>query len=58
VQPAVVAEVGREAGIPVYDALAGRDHPLAHLARFLDGGEEDERNRRLVVQAVLVSTVS
>jgi len=56
-QPAVVAEVGREAGIPVYDALASRGHPLAHLARFLDGGEEDERNRRLVVQAVLVSTV-
>ena len=55
--PAVVAEVGREAGIPVYDALASRDHPLAHLARFLDGGEEDERNRRLVVQAVLVSTI-
>ena len=55
--PAVVSEVGREAGIPVYDALASRDHPLAHLARFLDGDGEDERNRRLIVQAVLVSTV-
>jgi len=55
--PAVVAEVGREAGIPVYDGLAGRDHPLAHLARFLDGDGEEERNRRLIVQAVLVSTV-
>ena len=56
-EPAVVAEVGREAGIPVYDGLASRSHPLAHLARFLDGGEEDGRNRRLVVQAVLVSTI-
>ena len=55
--PAVVAEVGREAGIPVYDALASRDHPLSHLARFLDGDGEEERNRRLIVQAVLVSTV-
>ena len=55
--PAVVAEVGREAGIPVYDAVASRNHPLAQLARFLDGGEAEERNRRLIVQAVLVSTV-
>ena len=57
VNPPVVAELGREAGIPVYDGLASRSHPLAHLARFLDGGEEDGRNRRLIVQAVLVSTI-
>jgi len=57
VPPAIVAEVGREAGIPVYDGLASSAHPLASLARFLDGGEEDERNRCLIVQAVLVSTV-
>jgi ornithine carbamoyltransferase len=57
VKAPVVAELGREAGIPVYDALASRSHPLAHLARLLEGGEEDERNRRLIVQAVLVSTI-
>ncbi len=56
--PAVVAEVGREAGIPVYDGLASRVHPLAALARCLDGDAEDERNRRLIVQAVLVSTIA
>jgi ornithine carbamoyltransferase len=57
VPPTVVAEVGREAGIPVYHALASRDHPLAQLARLLDGGEKEERNRGLIIQAVLLSTI-
>ena len=55
--PGVVADLGRLAGIPVYDALASRRHPLAALADTFDGGAEEERNRRLIVQAVLVSTV-
>jgi ornithine carbamoyltransferase len=53
----VVADLGSAAGIPVYDALASRRHPLAALADSLDGGADDERNRRLIVQAVLVSTI-
>jgi ornithine carbamoyltransferase len=53
----VVADLGRLAGIPVYDGLAGRGHPLAALAGSLDGGADDERNRRLIVQAVLLSTI-
>jgi len=53
----VVADLGRVAGIPVYDALASRRHPLAALADSLDGGAADERNRRLIIQAVLVSTI-
>ena len=53
----VVADLGRAAGIPVYDALASRRHPLAALADSLDGGAGEERNRRLIVQAVLVSTI-
>lgn len=55
--PGVVADLGRVAGIPVYDALASRGHPLAALAELLDGGADEERNRRLIVQAVLVSTI-
>ena len=57
VGPAVVAALGRHAGIPVYDALASRQHPLADLAGSLDGGADEERNRRLIVQAVLLSTI-
>lgn len=57
VEAGLVAELGRAAGIPVYDALAGRRHPLAVLADALDVGDEEERKRRLIVQAVLVSTI-
>lgn len=53
----IVSEIGREAGIPVYDGVASATHPCAHLAGLLDGGESDEKNRQLILQAVLVSTI-
>jgi ornithine carbamoyltransferase len=53
----LVAELGREAGIPVYDGVATATHPFAALAGSLDEQDQVEKNRRLVVQAVLVSTV-
>ncbi len=53
----LVSEVGREAGIPVYDGVASETHPFACLASLLDGGESVENNRRLILQAVLMSTI-
>ena len=53
----VVAELRNEAGIPVYDGVASATHPFARLAELLDEHEPGENERRLVVQAVLVSTV-
>ena len=50
-------QIGREAGIPVYDALAGKDHPTALLVALLDGEESEACKRRLVVQAVLLATL-
>lgn len=57
VEAGVVAELARTAGIPVYDGLACARHPLAALADALDADTDDERKRRLIVQAVLVSTI-
>lgn len=54
---AVVREVGREAGIPVYDGLATGRHPIVRLADLLNGGRSDAKRRELIVQAVLVSTI-
>ena len=56
--PAVVGEIAREAGIPVYDGVATPTHPLAGLASLLDDHVSPERNRQLIVQAVLVSTIA
>lgn len=53
----LVSEVCREAGIPVYDGVASQTHPFARLASLLDGGESQENNRQLILQAVLVSTI-
>ena len=52
----LVAELGRDAGIPVYDGVATATHPFARLAELLDAGSP-ERSRQLVVQAVLVSSI-
>ena len=57
IEPDIVADLGRAAGIPVYDGLASARHPLAALADSLDGDADEEGRRRLIVQAVLVSTI-
>ena len=56
--PAFVAELGREAGIPVYDGVATAAHPFARLAELLDDRGSPESCRQLVIQAVLVSTIA
>jgi len=54
----LVAELAREAGIPVYDGVATATHPFARLAQSLDDRCSLEENRQLVVQAVLVSSIA
>ena len=53
-----VDELGREAGIPVYDGVATAKHPFARLTQLLDDRGSPERCRQLVIQAVLVSTIA
>ena len=55
--PQLVEQLGREAGIPAYNALAGRDHPTARLAVLLEGDESDASKRRLLLQAALLATL-
>jgi ornithine carbamoyltransferase len=54
----LVALVGREAGVPVYDGLASERHPTARLAGLLDVAEPPAKLRQLVLQTVLLSTLS
>ena len=56
--PALVQQVGNDAGVPVYDGIASQDHPTARLAALLDGDAAPADNRRFVLQAVLLSTLA
>jgi ornithine carbamoyltransferase len=53
-----VDELGREAGIPVYDGVATAKHPFARLAQLLGDRGSPESCQQLVIQAVLVSTIA
>ena len=55
--PALVQQVGNDAGVPVYDGIASRGHPTANLADLLGGDTSPADNRRFVLQAVLLSTI-
>jgi ornithine carbamoyltransferase len=52
--PALVRQLGRDAGVPVFDWLAGADHPTAQLAQRLAGADSLETKRQLILQAVLL----
>jgi ornithine carbamoyltransferase len=52
--PALVVQLGREAGVPVFDGIATPAHAIAQLAHELDGSEPLEKKRRLLVQAMLL----
>jgi ornithine carbamoyltransferase len=54
---ALVAQVAREAGVPVYDGISQPDHPTAALAEMLHGSANAELARRYVVQAILLRTI-
>ena len=55
--PALVNQVGVDAGVPVYDGIALQDHPTAMLTDLLDDATSPADKRRFVLQAVLVRTI-
>jgi len=56
--PDVVRQIGRHAGIPVYDGLACASHSTARLAALLDERTSPADNRRFVLQALLLGSVA
>jgi ornithine carbamoyltransferase len=54
----VVKRLGAAVDVPVYDGLASCDHPTAKLAEQLAGEHSIDESHRLVVQAVLLSTLN
>ena len=54
----VVRQIGRHAGIPVYDGLACAGHSSARLAALLDERTSPADNRRFVLQALLSGSIA
>ena len=54
----LVHQLGIDAGVPVYDAIASKRHPTAKLDGLLGGDNPPLDKRRFVLQAVLLSTVA
>jgi ornithine carbamoyltransferase len=52
--PALVRRLERDAGVPVFDALASPGHPTAPLADMLAGVESIETKRLLIIEAALL----
>jgi ornithine carbamoyltransferase len=55
--PAVVRQLGREAGVPVFDGVACTGHPTARLADQLDGADSPEKKRQWILQAALLAAL-
>jgi ornithine carbamoyltransferase len=55
--PAMVRQVGDDAGVPVYDGIAMRSHPTAQLAEQMEGGGSTANNRLFILQALLLNTI-
>jgi len=53
----VVKCLGAAANVPVFDGISSVNHPTAKLAAQLVGRQSDERHR-LVLQAILISTLN
>ena len=54
----LVHQLGTDAGVPVFDAIASQRHPTAKLDSQLGGDAPALDKRRFVLQAVLLSTVA
>ncbi len=54
----LVHQLGIDAGVPVFDAVASQRHPTAKLDALLGGDSPPLDKRRFVLQAVLLSTVA
>lgn len=53
-EPAVVQQLGRTAGVPVFDGLASPGHATAALADRLGGAASPEARRLLILQGALL----
>ncbi len=56
--PALVQQIASGAGVPVYQFLAGPQHPTARLAERLGGDWAPQDKRRFVLQAVLLGALA
>ena len=54
----LVHQLGIDASVPVFDAIASQHHPTAKLVSLLGGDSPPLDQRRFVLQAVLLSTVA
>lgn len=54
---ALVAAISRSAGIPVFDGLAGDQHPIAALAPLLGIDVPPAAQRALLLQAALLGSI-
>lgn len=55
--PALVRQVGENAGVPVYDGLTATGHPIAGLSMQLEGDAAPADKLRYLMQAVLLRTI-
>lgn len=55
---ALVQQMGADAGVPVFDGVASQTHPTARLADLIAGDASALDKRCIVVQAVLLSTIT
>lgn len=58
VATALVLQMHRDAGVPVYDGLATPHHPTARLVELVGGDATAADKRRFVVQAVMLTTLA
>ncbi|HJV60748.1 MAG TPA: ornithine carbamoyltransferase [Albitalea sp.] len=56
--PQLVRDIARDAGVPVYDGLGSAGHPMHQLAGMLDGDASAADKQRILLQALLVSTIA
>ena len=56
--PALVASIGRHAGIPVFDGVATKDHPVGPLAELPGDSTPLADNRRFLLQALLLEAIA
>ena len=55
---ALVHQMGVDAGVPVFDGVASQTHPTARLADLIAGDASQLDKRCIVVQAVLLITIT
>ena len=56
--PDLVRQIGIDAGVPVYDGLASAQHSTSRLVEQLDGDGTRADKRRVVLQAMLLATLT